>query len=126
MACPTFGKVCGDDAAEGSGSTGHNIGRIRRELGGECFRQAPARAKTRDEGRGAANGDLILGAVGEHVLADALCGLGAVVGVVDVDQAAPLVDEFLMPITRPRPQMAACSTASTSVPSAGCALAVTR
>ena len=51
----------------------------------------------------AADGDLILGLVGEDVLADARGGLDVVVGVVDVDESAPMVDEFLVADHPPEP-----------------------
>ncbi len=44
----------------------------------------------------APDGDLILGVLGEDVLADARRGRRAVVGVVDVDQPAPSVGELLV------------------------------
>jgi hypothetical protein len=58
--------------------------------------QARARAKTRNERCAAADGDLIFWVISENVLADTQRGLDAVVGVVDVDQSAPSVDEFLV------------------------------
>ena len=78
--CSTFGEVGGHHAAERSCSAGDDIGRIRGELGGERFRQAAARAQPRDEGRSAADRDLIFGPVVEKVLADARGGFGAVGG----------------------------------------------
>ena len=96
MTCPVFSQVRGHDAAEGSGSTGHHVGRVGREFGWEGLGQARARAETRDERCSAADGDLILGFVGKNVLADTRRGLRWVVGVVDVDQSAPSVDELLV------------------------------
>ena len=92
-----FGEVGRHNAAERSGSAGDDIGRVGGELGGERSRQAAARAQTRDERRSAADRDLILGSAVEKVLADARGGLGAVgSAVVDVDQAAPVLGEFLV------------------------------
>ena len=96
VACPPFGEVGGHDAAQRSGSAGDDVCRVRREFGGKGFCQAAARAKTRDKRRAAADRDLILGPVGEDVRADSRGSLGVVVGVVDVDQSAPVVDEFLV------------------------------
>ena len=79
--CSALGQVGGHNAAERSCSASDDIGRIRGELGGERFRQAVARAQARDEGRSAADRDLIFGAVVEKVLADTRGGLSAVVGV---------------------------------------------
>ena len=79
--CSTFGQVGGHNAAERSCSAGDDIGRIRGELGGERSRQAVTKAQPRNEGRSAADRDLIFGPVVEKVLADARGGLSAVVDV---------------------------------------------
>ena len=65
---------------------------------GNGLRQAAARAQPRDECRSAADRDLIFGPVVEKVLADARGGFGAsvAIGVVDVDEAAPVFGEFLV------------------------------
>jgi hypothetical protein len=96
VACSAFGQVGGHNAAERSCTASHDIGRIRGQLGGKRSCQAAARAQSWDERRSAADRDLIFGPVVEKVLADACGGFSAVVGVIDVDDAAPVFGEFLV------------------------------
>ena len=103
MTRSAFGQVGSHDAAEGPGSTGDDVGRVGSEFGGKGWRQARARAETRDVHRATPDGDLILGILRENVLADARCGLRVVVGIVDVDQSAPSVDELLVADDAPEP-----------------------
>ena len=103
MTRPALSQISGHDAAEGSSSTGYNIGRVRREFGWEGLCQARARAKSRNKRCAPADGDLILGFIRENMRADPRTGLRAVVGVVDVDQSAPSIDEFLVADDSPEP-----------------------
>src|SRR6201995_3773668 len=103
MTCSAFGQVGSHNAAEGPDSTGNDVGRVGSEFGWESLRQARARAETRDVGSAAPDGDLILAILRENVLADARCRLRVVVGVVDVDQSAPSVDELLVADDAPEP-----------------------
>ncbi len=96
MTCAAFSQVRGHDAAEGSSSAGDDVGRVRREFGWEGLCQARTRAQTRNESCAAADCDLIFGVVSENMLADARSGVNAAAGVVDIDQSAPAVDEFLV------------------------------
>src|ERR1700744_58802 len=103
MAGSAFGQVGRHDAAKGPDTTGNNVGRIGCEFGWEGLRQARARAETRDVHRAAPDGDLIFEILRENVLADPRCALRVVVGVVDVDQSAPSVDELLVADNAPEP-----------------------
>ena len=84
------------DAAERSRSTGDDVGRIGSEFGREGFREIDARAQARDVCRVATDCHLIFGLRAEDLPADADCRGGAVVCVIDVDEAAPVLGKFLM------------------------------
>jgi hypothetical protein len=124
MTCPAFGKVCRDRAAQGSGSTGDDVGRIRGEFGGERLASGSARAKTRNECRARRGWRSDPRARRQDVLADARAvSARSSASSMSISPPHRLTNSW-WPMTRPSPQMAACSTASASVPGAGCALAV--
>jgi hypothetical protein len=95
MPRPSLGEVGRDDAAQRSGPTGDDIRRIGREFGREGFGEVAARAQPRHELHAPPDGDLILAAFIQNVFAGERGGL-AIADAVDVDEPAPVLDEFLV------------------------------
>ncbi len=91
-----FRKVGSHSAAQRACPTGHYVGGVRRQFGGERFGQLGAEAKTGKVRLATADCDLVLGLAGQDVIADAVGDLGEFAGVIDVDEAAPTIGEFLV------------------------------